>query len=210
MPENRNEPYATAAYATHVALELGQIPEEDAPDEWATPEGQTGTTMSTTSVSDGETLDPPAVQVHVYAGMRFYDRQEDRTVTFQTARWFSHMSNPNLDYSDPMNPLKVQFEEDLFPYEEESPSLELSGNEFAERIASGRYRNVTGETATVEEGDYVGYHPVGEDEERWTGYVVETHPGTGSVTVEFEDDPGIEERAPLERIKALSKAEEEA
>lgn len=206
----RDGPYATAAYATHIALELGQIPEERAPEEWATPDdADVGTTMGTTSVSDGEALDPPAVSVHVYRGMRFYDEQEDRVITFRKGTWFSHRSNPDLDYSTPLDALEVEFEEDENPYDPEgSPRVSMTGNEFARRIASGRYRNVTGETTTVEEGDYVGYHPVGEDEVRWTGYVVETHPETGSVTVEFEDDPGIEENVPLERIKALSKAEE--
>lgn len=145
---NRLDPHATAAYATHIALELGQIPEEDAPDEWPTPEdADVGTVWGTTSVSDGETLDPPAVDVHIYAGMEFYDRQEDRTVTFESARWFAFRSNPDVGHSRPRDALAVQFEEDEFPYEEESPSLELSGNEFARRIASGRYRNITGEVA---------------------------------------------------------------
>ena len=146
MSRHRDDPHATALYAEHVALDLGQVPEDTAPDEWATPEGQTGTTMSTTSVSDGEPLDPPGISVHVYSGMAFYDRQEDRVVTFDVARWFAFKENPDLDYSTPRDPVVVEFEEEEFPYDdEEGPNLSLSGNEFARRLASGRYQNVTGE-----------------------------------------------------------------
>jgi len=141
----RNEPYATTAISTHIALELGQIPEDEQPDEWPTPEDTSGTTMSVSSVSDGETLDPPAVQVHVYEGMEFYDEHRGETITFRTARWFSFRSNPDLDHSRPMDALEVEFEEPEFPANEDSPHIEISGNEFARRLASGRYRNVTGE-----------------------------------------------------------------
>jgi len=102
--------------------------------------------MSVSSISDGEKLDPPAVQVHVYSGMEFYDEHRGETITFDKARWFSFRSNPDVDHSRPLDALEVAFEEDEFPGNPDgSPPIEISGNEFARRIASGRYRNVTGE-----------------------------------------------------------------
>lgn len=127
-------------------LRLGQIPENDAPDEWATPEGAIGPTMSVSTVSGGEEMDPPMISVHVYAGMEFEDTEENRTVTFRRAVWFAFRSDPDRDISRPRDAVSVEFEEREDSGDPGSPRLELSGNEFARRLASGRYENVTGRT----------------------------------------------------------------
>ena len=71
---DHDRPRLAATYADHIALDLGQV-ELDYP--WSTPDGVAGTTMSETGISDGESLNPPKVQVHVYSGMEF--RREDGT-----------------------------------------------------------------------------------------------------------------------------------
>lgn len=139
MTRHRDEPHATTAIAQDTKLDLGQV---EPPEEWSLPEGVNGTTVSTTSVSGGESLDPPAVQVRVVSGMEFYDEEEDRTVEFEEAIWFSFRSNPDVGHSTPLDPLRFRFDAYERQGDPDSGRLVLTGDEFAARLSSGRYQKV--------------------------------------------------------------------
>lgn len=141
MTRHKDEPHATTAVAQSIKLDIGQV---EPPEEWNLPEGVNGNTTSTTSVSGGESYDPPLVQVRVVSGMEFYDEQEDRVVEFEDAIWFSFRSNPDVDHSTPDDPLRCRFDAYERQGDPDSGPLKLTGNEFARRLSSGRYRNVTG------------------------------------------------------------------
>lgn len=147
---DRDYPHATAIYADHIALVLGQL--EDPPDEWATPDGTVGPTMATANVRDGETLDPPLITVHVYEGMEFEDRKDGGTLTFEGATWFAFRADPELDYSTPEDPIRVEFTARTWP-SDDGVNVEHSANEFARRLVSGRYVNVTNEEGEELEAD---------------------------------------------------------
>lgn len=143
MTRNRNDVHATALIAEHIALDLGQR-DPSLVEEWPTPDGVGGSTKSVSEISDGERLDPPQVSVHVYSGMAFYDERDDRTVTVDRTRWFAFREDETA-LGDSRDPTRVKFEEPEDPEDPASGPLELSGDELARRIASGRYENVTGE-----------------------------------------------------------------
>lgn len=122
-----DRPRLAATYADHIALNLGQV-EVDYP--WKLPEGQSGPTVVTSNVSDGESLNPPAVTVHVYSGMRFR-RERDETWFEVEGATFWGFRDADPDRTEP-NP--AIYLNEVPTDDPDSDRLELSGQEFARRI----------------------------------------------------------------------------
>jgi hypothetical protein len=117
-----DRPRLAATYAEHIALDLGQV-EIDYP--WNVPDGA-GTTVTETKVSDGESLNPPKVQVHVYSGMLFRREEDGAWFEFDGATFWGFRDERGTE----PNP-EVVLKHAADP---EADRLELSGKEFARRI----------------------------------------------------------------------------
>jgi len=89
---NYDLPRVRGARSSRIALNLGQVAE--LPFEWELPDSKdSGSTVTRTSVQNGESYDPPLVTVQVYAGMRFYDRILGQTLTVEEFRFHVHDSD---------------------------------------------------------------------------------------------------------------------